>query len=337
MVPLCGAQAPTQRMNRSVTAALPSLSGSGPETDHDATRLLLWLSEQSEGRVGVPVPCADFGYRRALPGDMVLHVVSVLERSGMVHLHETRPDGPVVSLLEGGVRHVTRLQDRREDVAERNRYTQRALLDWIFARSDRTELRIQEFFDSEEVLFLGEPLREGDVAATAAYLERAGLIACEGPEFVGRVRSLVSLTALGGDAANSSDPVDRYLEGLRERRRPAQGDTIVNGPVFGTLVTGDVHGGFAAHQSTSPQDAAQLVRSLAPVLARDQQQLDELLRAADSLEEASTAPPGTPAETTRERRRGPLRRVRELLQSSPDTVGRQLALNTLAEAAKLLG
>lgn len=338
-----------------MSTAAHSLPDAGAGIDRYVPRFLLWLQERTGGATGVPVRCAEFGARQSVPGGVVHAVVERLRAHAMIRVHSgPGAEEPVVSFEPAGADQARWLQARRADPAERGRHARKALLAWIFAQSDRRPLRIEEFFDSGEIFFLGESLTRGEVARTAAYLSDTELITCEGPPFHGRIRSHVSLTPLGVDAVLTGADVGRYVEEHREQARPTTGP-VFHGPVHGyanrdLTVRGDV----TVQPALTPAELADLLRQFAPVLAVDEASRTALAEAADALDAEDDAEAGSLTEDGDDdgdddgedgdadprpgRRQGVLERVRTVLHASPDTIGRQVVLDAVGQAmGRLLG
>jgi hypothetical protein len=336
-----------------VSSTVPSLPGSGAGSSGNSgvdayiPRFLLWLWDRTDGRTGEPVSCAEFGYQQLAPSSLVRTVVDALERQRLVRAHGDVPAGdPVVSLEAVGVEQVRRLRELRADDTERYRYARRALLAWILARADQSPLHIEDFFDSAEVFFLGQALAPSEVSRTAEYLAQQELITCTDHLFDGRIGSHVALTDLGMDAVLSEYDIDRFLERRREQERPLQAQNYFAGNV-NTVHTGPVHGDWVVNvtQELTPEGTeqlarrvAELVRQLAPVLTPEDdhsgaRRRAELLEAAEALRtEDARRPDGL-----RQRQRGGLERVQDVLQASPESVGRQLMLQVVGAALGALG
>ncbi|WP_208877704.1 Rrf2 family transcriptional regulator [Streptomyces armeniacus] len=320
-----------------MAAAVPSFPdpGSGPQpstagTDRYEPRFLLWLWQRTDGELDLPVPSDSFAARQNIPESTVRAVADRLRGHGLIRTHEgpgeARTDlAPAVSLRAAGADHARWLQARRADPAERGRFARTALLGWIFAQSDRRPLRIEEFFDSGEIFFLGEALSGGEVARTAAYLAEAELIACEGPLFQGRVGSHVSLTQLGVDCVLTGADVGRYVAQWRQSARPVS-NTYVD------TVVGTVHGDVTV-QPLSTVELADLVEQFAPALVQDEESLAALLRSADALREGDDPHGGAP---DRHHQQGLLERIRSAVGGSPDSVGRQVVLDAVGQAMQRL-
>lgn len=294
-------------------------------------RFLLWLLEQSGADQDVPVSSGLFAAQQSIPLDVVEAVVDRLRDLALVRSYGNRPDGPRVSLRPDGVVRARRLQARRADPAERGRHARRAVLTWIFDNSERRPLPIEEFFDSRGIFFLGEPLTRGEVARTLSYLSSVGLIDCAGPVFVEPVRSHVTLTLLGMDCVLSGSDAGEFVAQRRERDRPLAGGVVMNGPVTGPVTGGDttVHGDLTIQQTVQASDVAAMVRQFAPTLGLDEETLRGLLDDADRLRRQTGDPDGDPPD------RGRLQhltdRMRSVLRSAPETVGRQLMLDVVGQ------
>lgn len=321
-----------------MSAAVSPFPGAGPGppagTDRYEPRFLLWLWAKTDGELDIPVSSAGFAARQSIPESVVQAVVDRLRGHALIRTHDGRTDAaPLVSLTADGADHARWLQARRADPAERGRFARNALLGWIFAQSDRRPLRIEEFFDSGEIFFLGEAQSSGEVARTAAYLEEARLIECDGPLFQGRVGSHVSLTQLGVDCVLTGADVGRYVEQRRQWDRPV-GGTVVQGSVYGT-----VHGDVTVQPPLTTVELADLVDQFAPSLMPDDDSLSALLGIADALRREGGGGDGGPdGRPRRDRQQGLLERIRSALSGSPDSVGRQVVLDAVGQAmARLLG
>ncbi|MCT2592096.1 hypothetical protein LHJ74_19680 [Streptomyces sp. N2-109] len=308
--------------------------------DRYEPRFLLWLWEKTDGALGVPVSSAGFGAWQSIPDGVVWAVVDRLRGHALIRTHGgPRREGhsedvPQVSFEAAGVQQAHTLQVRRADPTERARYTRKAVLDWIFAQADRGPLRIEEFFDSAGIFFLGEALARGEVARAAAYLADAGLIDCDGPRFHDRVGSYVVLTQLGVDAVLTGSDVFQYVERQRERARPS-GGPVFHAPVHG-YVNRDltVGGDLTIQQVLTPAELAELVAQFASALAPDTEQRAALLRSADALRLQG----GDGSRVRPDQHQGPLERVRAALSGLPDTVGREMLLDAVGQTmGRLLG
>ncbi|MFP3990875.1 hypothetical protein U9R90_26085 [Streptomyces sp. E11-3] len=308
-----------------------------PFPDHDSesfdrfrSRLLLWVWDQVMRSPGLPVDCAEFGTWQSIPQSTVWSLVDRLGEQQLISAQGPRQYAPTVTLLPEGVAEARLLQARRADPVRRGRHATSAVLRWIYARSDRQPLRIEAFFDSAELFFLGEALSRAEVARALSYLADSRLITCTGPEFQGGVGSEVALTSLGTDAVLSESETGDIGEFVaRQRQRPQQ--THIEAETV-NVAQGDFH--QSIQTALSPAELSRLIRQLAPVLAPDDASRTALLNSADDL----ARPGGPDGEPDPDRQRGLMERVRRLLGDSPDTVGRQVALDAIGQAlGRLLG
>ena len=249
---------------------------------------------------------------------------------------------------------------RRADPAERLHYACKAVLAWVSALSDQQPLRIEEFFDSREIFFLGESLTPGEVARTLSYLEGARLIRCTGPVFRTTVRSQVSLTDRGVECLLSGSDVGEYVARRRESERPVAGGTVFTGPIHGPVAGRDmtVQGDLTVQQTFQAADLAAAIRQFAPALGMDESSLRELLDNAgrllrqadtdaddgwdddwdDDADDDGYGARGAPGDGRRGRMQALVERIRSLLQAAPESVGRQLMLDAVGQMmARLLG
>lgn len=326
-----------------MSAAVPSLPDDAEAfgVSFYGPRLLLWVWDRAEGELDVPVSCAEFGSWQSIPLSAVRSLIDHLSGQSLIRAHGRRTDAPVVTLLAAGAERARQLQVRRADPAERGRHAVKAVLQWIYAQADRRPLRISGFLDSPGAYFLGEALSRGEVARTLSYLAEAGLITCEGPAFHNGVGSHVELTPLGVEAVHNSGEPDQYLARQREQTRPTsqthiRADTVNYADEGGihNNIRNNVRNNIEIHAGMSPADLARLVGELAPALQLDAESRAALLRAAGALAQRGD----TDDEPERDRQAGLMERMRRLLGGAPDTVGRQLMLDSIGQAlGRLLG
>lgn len=317
----------------------PDLSNSPLELNADryTPRLLLWVWQKGAGRANVRVSCEEFGSSQGIPMTAVKSVVDGLRAQKLLQAHGPDPravggDVPVVSLTESGAAHATSLQQQRDDPAERGRHTLNALPHWIYAHADRRPLRIDAFFDSPNAFYLGKRLTRDEVGLCLRYLTEYGLITSEGPLFRNHpgVGSHVALTREGLDAVLSRSDIDRFVERQRELAKPEVTEHIevkdsnlwyTKGVSHSTVQTG-----------FTPAEVVWLLAQFAAVLDLDEASRAELRRSAEQLA------PGEGADNRSDQKRGLMERIQRQLGTSPDTMGRQLLLNTVGQAMeKLLG
>ncbi|WP_156721958.1 hypothetical protein [Streptomyces apocyni] len=321
-----------------MSAAAPSFPDPDSESfDRYRSRLLLWVWDRVMRDPDLPVPCAEFGIWQAIPQSTVWSLVDRLSEQLLISAQGSRQHAPVVTLLPAGVAEARLLQARRADPVRRGRHATSAVLRWIYASSDRQPLRIEAFFDSGEVFFLGEALSRSEVARALSYLADSRLITCTGPEFQGGVGSEVALTALGTDAVLSEGEVGGIGEFVARQRQRAQQTHIEAATV--NYAQGDFHHTVSVQTALSPAELGSLIQQLAPVLALDDEARAALLASAAAL--ARTGDPGGDpggGAPDPDRQRGLMERVRSLLGGTPDTVGRQVALDAIGQAlGRLLG
>lgn len=316
------------------------MSAAAPSSPEDAgsfvvsfygPRLLLWVWDRAEGEPDVPVSCVEFGSWQSIPMSAVRSLTDHLSGQALIRSYGGHADAPVVTLLAAGAERARQLQVRRADPTERGRHAVKAVLHWIYAQADRRPLRISGFLDSPGIYFLGEALSRGEVARTLSYLEEAGLITCAGPTFHNGVGSHVELTPLGVEAVQNSEEPDQYLARRREETQPASQTHIRAGTVHYAAEGGthsNIHNTIDVHTGLSPDDLARLVGELAPALRLDAESRAALLRTAEALGRRGD----TDDEPERDRQRGLMERMRRLLGGAPDTVGRQLMLDSVGQA-----
>ncbi|MGW7351862.1 hypothetical protein [Streptomyces sp. NPDC054784] len=336
-------------------------SEAGTDTDRRyEQRFLLWLWQQTDGVPGVPVSTAGFGARQSIPEAVVRAVADRLRGRGLIRVHaepvDARRDGPAhadgtggigagstgtapsVSFEPAGADQARSLRERRDDRAARGHHAREAVLRWIFAQVDRRPLRIEEFFDSREIFFLGEALSRGEVARSVAYLSEAGLITCAGPDFHDGVGSHMALTPLGVDAVLGGTDIGRYVDQQRERTRPF-GGTQINGTVH-NFVNRDltVHGGVQVQLTLTPSQLADLARQLSGTLALDDEARARLLESADALRQQDDDGDGDTDADGSPERGGLLARMRRSVECAPDSIGRQLLLDAISQVmGRVLG
>lgn len=307
----------------------PSGEGAGFYIPH----FLLWLRGETAGAANVPVAATGFAEERSIPDSVLQAVIDRLRDHGLIRVHDSGSQVPVVSFVEAGAAQALTLAQQREDAAERGRYAQRAVLSWIFAAPGNGQ-RLAAFFAAPEALFLGQSLSADEVIRTVSWLAGERLLVCdrpmgwEAPEEA--LETVVSLTAHGVDCVLGGSEVEQYLARRRERERPVGGNTYmyaenIQQPVVGNHNT--VHGRFTA----STTDVATLVRQFGPALRLDDDALRRLLAAAEALENARQDGGDPDGDRRAASPDGLLQRVRQLLYSAPQTVGRELMLDTVTQ------
>ena len=300
-------------------------------------RLLLWIWDEADRELDRWTPCSEFGSQQSIPPSAVWSLVDHLHADGLIRIRGERDGAPQVALLSTGADEARWLQAQRASPIARGQYANKAVLHWIHGHADRRPLRISGFLDSPEMFFLGEALTRGEVARALSYLSDSRLITCEGPAFHNDVGSYVALTSLGVDAVHSELWIDEFMAQVRRQEAAGRQTNIQAGSVVYTE-RGDVYAGttnsVVIHAAYSPSDLARAIRELAPALALDPQLREELLATARELEEQGD----TSDEQGRDEQRGRMERMRGLLGTAADTIGRQLLLDAIGQTlGRLLG
>lgn len=277
-------------------------------------RLLLWLLEQCGRRAEVPVPTGEFARQQNKPALGVTAVAEDLQDRGLLRVREEGEGPPPdAELTSEGLARARALTAERQDPGAVQRYTEDALLDWVWEQERAGHRpRLKEFFVAEQVFFHGSALSQSDVEASARFLHQTRLLVLGN----GTVASRVSLTAAGLRCATEGGGVTAYLA-----REPALGDIH-----FGT-VHGDVNITYG-----SLVQFVDAIREQAAGLDMNPEQLARLLRDGEELRRTGALP------QQQGRLRTLVARIHEQLAAAPNSTVAQALLQAIGPTlTRLLG